>query len=1066
MRIVVDMQGVQKQICSSNMRQTLIEFAKAIVRYRGEHDVVLMLSCFFPASIDTVRGIFEGLLPQENIRVWYAPGAKEKDGSFDNEFNHEVVELLYEGFLASLKPDLLHVFDDCFSRTAASFESFSLDIPVTATFHNSLDLKELENFAEGYDEAHEGYDRIHVETLEKIFILTENFNNTSTDCLNLNKSTFLSFPLLPESEISSGKKRIYNICASKAFTIWISLDSEREKNRGGRYERKLKIAYVSPFPPSRTGIADYSAELLPALSTHYDIELIVDQENFNSNHTKSSDYNLKSANWLRKHHRDVDRVVYQIGNSSFHQYMLQLIKDIPGTLVLHDFYLGHLRHWMAQSGHPHEWKHALYNSHGYGALINAYADMESAKVRYPVNWDLLRHAHGVIVHSEFARNLGRQWYGHDVVSGWRVIPLLRQAADKLAKPAARDKLNINHNDFLVCSFGFLGPTKLNHRLLEAWAASGLSMDKCCHLIFVGGGESGEYGHSLSKSIRASGLVDQVRITGFVSSELYREYLSAADVAVQLRADSRGETSAAVLDSMNYGLPLITNANGSISELDSQSVYMLEDNFSRSHLVDALENLREDTAARESLGACAEVIIRNMHSPERCAEKYFEAIESFNYNQVMFPSNTIDKIANHNLINQDSEIVCLAEAISENYPLRQPAKRIFLDITGTHFNNLKTGIERVAQSLIFELINAPPDEYRIEPVYLENFDGQWRYVYAREYTLSFMRIRNVALNDDVADMDVGDIVLGLDISGTAIIQSVHTNYIQALRNKGVKVYFFVHDLIPVRLPSVFPPGADKAHHDWLSAVAATDGVIGVTKHVAEDFRSWLNETGIHSNRERDFKIDYSHHGADITSNVTSVGIPFWGRKILRKMTRRPSFLMVGSIEPRKNYLTVIKAFERLWEKDLKINLVIVGREGWCELPNDFRRDIPETVQSIKSHSRNGKNLFWLEGVSDEFLNKIYDHCTCLIAASHDEGFGLPLIEAAQHKIPIIASDIPVFREVAKDYAFYINNRKPDAIAQSIYDWLELYREKKHPCSDDMPWLTWKESAQRLLKTIID
>ena len=59
---------------------------------------------------------------------------------------------------------------------------------------------------------------------------------------------------------------------------------------------------------------------------------------------------------------------------------------------------------------------------------------------------------------------------------------------------------------------------------------------------------------------------------------------------------------------------------------------------------------------------------------------------------------------------------------------------------------------------------------------------------------------------------------------------------------------------------------------------------------------------------------------------------------------------------------------------------------------------------------GNRLFWLEGISDEYLEKIYDAATCLIAASEGEGFGLPLIKVAQHKLPIIARDIPVFREV--------------------------------------------------------
>jgi len=90
---------------------------------------------------------------------------------------------------------------------------------------------------------------------------------------------------------------------------------------------------------------------------------------------------------------------------------------------------------------------------------------------------------------------------------------------------------------------------------------------------------------------------------------------------------------------------------------------------------------------------------------------------------------------------------------------------------------------------------------------------------------------------------------------------------------------------------------------------------------------------------------------------------------------------------------------------------------------------------------------------------------LIAASEGEGFGLPLIEAAQHKLPIIARDIPVFREVAGEHAFYFRGDKPAILAETLRNWLDLFSVGQHPRSDDMPWLTWRQSAQQLLEKII-
>jgi glycosyltransferase involved in cell wall biosynthesis len=110
-------------------------------------------------------------------------------------------------------------------------------------------------------------------------------------------------------------------------------------------------------------------------------------------------------------------------------------------------------------------------------------------------------------------------------------------------------------------------------------------------------------------------------------------------------------------------------------------------------------------------------------------------------------------------------------------------------------------------------------------------------------------------------------------------------------------------------------------------------------------------------------------------------------------------------------------------------------------------------------------FGLQGISDEYLEQVYAPSTCLIAASYGEGFGLPLIEAAQYKLPIIARDIPVFHEVAGEQAFYLNDKAPGDLVQAITVWLRQYEAEKHPTSGKMPWLTWKENAAQLMQVML-
>jgi glycosyltransferase involved in cell wall biosynthesis len=252
---------------------------------------------------------------------------------------------------------------------------------------------------------------------------------------------------------------------------------------------------------------------------------------------------------------------------------------------------------------------------------------------------------------------------------------------------------------------------------------------------------------------------------------------------------------------------------------------------------------------------------------------------------------------------------------------------------------------------------------------------------------------------------------------------------------------------------------------LQAISTFDGAIGISRAVADDLAVWLSETGLAQRDRRPFRIGTFHLGADVGSSAPSLGLRPDAKRTLRQLRARPTFLMVGTVEPRKGYLQAIDAFSLLWNEGVDVNLVIVGKEGWPSLADDMRRDIPETVHRIRTHRERKKRLFWLDGISDEYLEKIYAASTCLIAASYGEGFGLPLIEAAQHKLPIMARDIPVFREVMGEHAYYFGAESPESLALDIQSWLTLHAADQHPKSTSLPPLTWRESALQLCNAIL-
>jgi glycosyltransferase involved in cell wall biosynthesis len=136
-------------------------------------------------------------------------------------------------------------------------------------------------------------------------------------------------------------------------------------------------------------------------------------------------------------------------------------------------------------------------------------------------------------------------------------------------------------------------------------------------------------------------------------------------------------------------------------------------------------------------------------------------------------------------------------------------------------------------------------------------------------------------------------------------------------------------------------------------------------------------------------------------------------------------------------------------------VIVGKKGWM---------VDALAERINSHAELGKHLFWLDGISDEYLESIYKASACLVSASEGEGFGLPLIEAAKQGIPILLRDLPVFREVAGDHAFYFSGLLAEDLASSVRKWLSLEQQKQVPDSKLIPILTWAQSAAQLINKL--
>jgi glycosyltransferase involved in cell wall biosynthesis len=552
---------------------------------------------------------------------------------------------------------------------------------------------------------------------------------------------------------------------------------------------KPRLAYFSPLPPEASGISDYSAELLPELARYYQVEVIISQDHV-SDAWVNTNCNIRNIDWFRRHALEFERVLYHFGNSNFHDHMFPLLAEYPGVIVLHDFFLSGAISWREITGEiPHYWTQTLLESHGWMAVEHRCkrSDTPNIVYEYPCNSKVLQEALGIIVHADYPVQLAREWYGEQAGAKFRKIPLLRKPAPKKDVAAARSLLDIDIDEFIVCSFGLLGAPKLNHRLLNAWLQSPFTKDPKCRLVFVGK-QSGDYGAELERVIREENEGRLIEITGWVDDKTYRNWLAAADVGVQLRSLSRGETSAAVLDCMNYGLPTVVNANGSMSELDIDAVSMIPDEFSDFQLVQALTELWENKQLRADLSVRARQVILNKHDPSACAELYVNVIEDFYSQTKNGISDLLNAVSKDAARLEDADLQNLAGCIDKNNPPPSYFRQFLVDITDVV--NVKGEQERASDIplVLLKWLRSVKSNWRVELIY-HSADGG-NYKYARHFTCRLLGVSDDWAIDEVVEPRLGDVYFGIDLQAESLFK--RTNFLRDLRGNGLAVYLYSSD----------------------------------------------------------------------------------------------------------------------------------------------------------------------------------------------------------------------------------------------------------------------------------
>jgi glycosyltransferase involved in cell wall biosynthesis len=366
----------------------------------------------------------------------------------------------------------------------------------------------------------------------------------------------------------------------------------------------VKVAYFSPMPPERTGVADYSALLLPALERRVAVSVV--------------------RRGRKRSPRDTDVALYHVGNNpDAHAWIVDALRRRPGVVVLHDFVLHHLVAGMTVGRRDgHGYLDTMEREHGVVGRLLAHGVLdkripplwESRPEDFPLAGFVLQHATGLIVHSRTVRDLAR---GAGFEGPIWVVPHPAWPVPNLAPERVA-------NGPVIGCFGVVNSSKRIPELLRAFAAVRRRHPDAT-LLLVGPTSPG---FDLDRRLQRLGLAGEGLVReGWVDERRLWSLMAGVDVCVNLRHPTMGETSGSVIRSLSLGKPLVVSSVGWFSELpDAVGIKVPVDSTEVETLEAALELLLTREDLRSELGAAAAALARREHELERVAELYAAAVE--------------------------------------------------------------------------------------------------------------------------------------------------------------------------------------------------------------------------------------------------------------------------------------------------------------------------------------------------------------------------------------------------------------------------------------------------------
>ena len=392
----------------------------------------------------------------------------------------------------------------------------------------------------------------------------------------------------------------------------------------------MRIAYFSPLPPSRSGIADYSAELLPALAEQdLEVELFVD-DGLRVDAELSSRFPVRGHRAFPALHAAgrYDAAVYQIGNNvDYHAGIYEMLLRYPGATVLHEYVLHHLVRGMTLvrsdlAGYVEEMRYAYGRTGQAMARRSLDTGIPLDVWTYPLFERVVDASLGILVHNDATAR--RVLASRPLTPIARVPHHLSLGDLEAPGPSSRElraRFGIAPDAFVVGSFGFITPAKRLDVSLRAFARLRREVPNAVYLLVGEVSPYYDFGSLLTPEL-SPGVV----LAGRVEIDDFLRLMQVPDVTVNLRYPSAGETSGTLIRLLGTGKPVIVSDTGAFSEIPDDCCAKVDlDETEEELLLAYLRRLATDEELRRRLGDNARRHVLTHHTLAGSARGYADFV---------------------------------------------------------------------------------------------------------------------------------------------------------------------------------------------------------------------------------------------------------------------------------------------------------------------------------------------------------------------------------------------------------------------------------------------------------